>query len=151
MTTSRVPQIVDQVLSLTTPGLQALGALVVDGPETVNLADQTIVFVGATTVDTPIEVTQTWAGQGSHRRNETVQLPCQIAARDGGIDMAVLRVQAFALLQVFEQALVDNPTLGIDGTTRAHLTDVTASQLRTERGAVVIVTFTVTVESRLAP
>lgn len=84
---------------------------------------------GAENEDSAGNFTQTKAGSG-WQTEETGGVRCELVAFDGGVNLSVVRVEAFALLDVLEQAIRDDQTLGVlpKGSTTELTVDVVPRQ-----------------------
>lgn len=150
--TSAVFELIDALVvkfradaTLTDPAYQVD---VIDGPPLTDLSANNIIFVGAqpsdqmgATPDATFE--QNWGELGARSRYEDLTVTCELVVRDGGTDMAALRVVAHTLLAAVETALRTDFTLSIGRLLWCHVVSAQVKQIQTTKGATISVPFVI--------
>lgn len=107
---STVPYAIDALLSDLLPLFDQNTVQLIDGPIPSRVANQTIRIVGAS------QWTQTSAGLGNLRRDESYILDCEARCFAGDFDPQSRRMGAFALVNTIEDAITADPGLaGVTG------------------------------------
>lgn len=148
MTTSRIPAVIDALVSTLTAGLP--GVTVIDGP-LVNVPDGDYVTVGWTPDNDTTTGTQTWAGVGNRARDEHIEVPCYCDSFSGSTAVSARRAAAFALMAAAENAVRADPSLGglVSAPGVAEIGTYTERQEQTDAGVAVGVVFHITVTTRI--
>lgn len=149
MTTSRVPAVLDALVSTLAAGLPDV--TVYDGPY-LQRPDGDFVCVGWTpSGDVSANATQDFASLGAGRRTEIIEVACYADSFSGDVEIGPRRAAAYALVGEAEDALRADPTLGgaVTQPGWAHLTSHELYQEQTASGVAVGVTFRITVQVRI--
>lgn len=131
---------------------------VVDGPPQQDVSEPLILFVGwdgqqPAEADSAV-APESWAFLGnpaSRDRDETISIPCVLAARRGDHNLRSRRAEVASLLDPIAQAIRDaNAWQGPPGSSVLWLalSGVTVWQAQTTKGAAILVHFTVEVRAR---
>lgn len=148
---SRAPAVVDAILGLVTAAAPA-DVRVFDGP----LADgdpADAIHIGydadPDVLGDAVTSSQTWAGLGAKRRDETVTVTGAIYLLNGAADMKAARVRGYQLLAVVEDAIHPAPSMGLSAPTWAGVTSSRLLYIPSEdTGLEVWLGFTITVQTR---
>lgn len=149
-TTSRMPAVIDALVSTLTAALPA--AQIIDGPP-VTTPDGDYLSVGWTpTGETPRAV-QAWSPYGNNARDEVMDIPCYCDSYSGDTEAAPRRTAAYGLFAAVEVALrgsdPNNPPIGAAlAPAEVEITSHEVYQEQTEKGLAVGVVFHVQVTSR---
>ena len=151
MSTSRIPVVIAAFKAVVAAALPSIE--VSQGKPTTEVPEVGL-YVAATDEDDEIIFSQDWAGQGSRARNETFEFPNLLFRRTGDNRQETVASELAALftdLGAIENALRDDPTLGVSGyTVRAQFgTDGAVRQIQSQDGLVSRVRFTVKAETRI--
>ena len=148
MTTSRIPAVIDALVSTLTSALS--GVTVVDGP-LINVPDGDYLTVGWTPDGETTSGQQDWAGLGNRARNEQIDVPCYCDSFSGSTAVSARRTAAFTLMAAAENAVRNDPTLGgaIPNPGWAQIGAYTERQEQTDAGLAVGVVFHVLVTTRI--
>ena len=140
----------DRLVDMFTEALSPLSVDVVDGPA-IEQPERAALYVGADSDDTATVFDSSWAGQGSMRRNEAMDVPAMLFLRTGDTDMRPLRAELFAIYAAVEALFRPAADIGLQGyTLRAQIgTSGTYQQLQTDRGAQARLSFVITVQGRI--
>lgn len=149
MTTSRIPAVIDALVSTLTAALP--GVDVIDGP-LITLPDGDYLTVGATPAGDTTTGRQTWIGVGPSKvRGEQIDVPCYCDSYSGSTTVSTRRNAAFALMAAAENALRADPSLGgvltVPGI--AQIESYADYQEQTESGLAVGVVFHITCNTRI--
>lgn len=151
MTTSRIPVVIDALVSTLTTSL-AGAATVYDGQwVTPPAGNESYVAVGwAPDLPGPTG-DQEWASLGNRARTERIDVPCYADAYTGDTDTSSRRTAAFDLFAAVENALRADPTIGgvIPNPGWAQIGTYSVRQEQTENGLEVGVEFHVLIETRI--
>lgn len=150
MTTSRLPAVIDALVSILTPALS--NVTVYDGPVPSSLAATRVLAVGSTVDDEDIagDVAQEWRGIGAKAKQEDGAVLCTAIAQEGTTDVKTLRDACYDIVSTVEDTLRADVTLGGVVTPGwAHVTAGSLRQTQTSDGLVVRVNFTVSYETRI--
>ena len=147
-TTSRIPAVIDALVSTLTAALP--NVRVIDGPF-VSVPDGDYLTVGWTPDGDTTSGGQTWAGLGNRARDEQIDVPCYCDSYSGSTAVSARRTAAFALMAAAETALRNDPTLGgvIPNPGWAQISAYTERQEQTDAGVAVGVVFHVLVNTRI--
>lgn len=147
MSTSRIPAVLDALVATFDA---VMPEAVTDGPPTQTIPNR-MLYVGASVGDEPVSFSQSWAGQGHLRRNESMSVPNLLRHRTGNAETKPARDAIFADLALIEDALRNDPTLGLTGfITRAQFgTDGSYTQARDGKGLLCLLAFTIAVDVRI--
>lgn len=148
MTTSRIPAVIDALVSTLTAALT--GVQVLDGPY-ISVPDGDYLTVGWTPQGETTTGGQTWAGLGNKARDEQIDVPCYCDSYSGSTVVSARRNAAFTLMAAAENALRSDPTLGgaIPNPGWAQIGTYTEYQEQTDKGLAVGVIFHVLVNTRI--
>ena len=106
MLTSRVPAAVDALLAILRARPTLSDVAIVDGPAAVNLTQRQRIHVGwHPGAEQAVALEQSFNGAGARTRDEQFVISCYAEARGGDKDMALRRLDVFALVGEVEQAL----------------------------------------------
>ena len=149
MTTSRIPAVIDALVSTLTAALTTT-AKVIDGP-LVTTPDGDYLTVGWTPDGQTTTGQQEWAGLGNKARNEQIDVPCYCDSYSGSTTVSARRNAAFALMTAAENALRSDATLGgaIPNPGWAQIGAYSEYQEQTDAGLAVGVVFHVLVTTRI--
>lgn len=155
MATSAAPAAIDALLAILRAAPDLAGVRIIDGPPGVNFTETDRIYVGwSSTGDQAVDIQQAFASAGARLRDEDASISCYIEARTGSKDMQVVRLRAFAILAVVENALratnaaPEAPTLG-GAVLWSDLTAAGLDQLQTDMGALAGLAFTVHTRARI--
>ncbi|MEV4159006.1 hypothetical protein [Nonomuraea dietziae] len=154
MATSRVPEIIDNLLAaLAAAPPLAHPVRVYDGPLISGEQPADSVFIG---YDGDPEgefqaaaAEQSWAGLGARAKDETVQIVGAVIARRGDTNVRKARVRGYQLLAAVEDALRASPALGMPPPTTVAMAAGTCFQEQHARGVQCRITFSIAVETRI--
>jgi hypothetical protein len=149
VTTSRIPAIIDALISTLNTGLP--GVTVLDGPM-VTVPDNDYVTVGWEPNNTSTPSKQKWVGVGpSKARQEDIDIPCYCSSFSGSVSMSDRRNDAFTLLAAVEDALRADPFLGgaVTQPGYAEMGSIELFETQGKAGADVGIAFHVTVTTRI--
>ena len=150
MTTSRIPAVIDALVSTLTAALT--GVKVYDG-QWVTAPNTTASFitVGWTPDGEGPTGQQTWAGIGNRARNEQIDIPCYADAYSGSTDTKTRRDAALTLMASAENAVRTDPTLGgvLISPGLAEIGTYSLREEQTESGLEVGVVFHITARARI--
>lgn len=150
MSTSRIPAVIDALVSMLTAALPAI--TVYDGPwVTPPETTDSFITVGWTPDGENPTGEQAWAGLGNKARDERIDIPCYADAYSGDTATKARRDAASALLAAAENALRTDTTLGgaIPNPGWAQIGSYSIRQEQTEAGLEVGITFHVLVNTRI--
>ena len=150
MTTSRIPAVVDALVTILTAALPDVD--VYDGRwVTAPASTRSYLTVGWTPEEEGPSGEQSWAGLGAKARDERIAVPCYADAYSGSTDTAERRNAAFELLTAAEDALRADPTLGgaVLQPGWAEVGNYSVRQEQTDAGLEVGVTFVINVTTRI--
>lgn len=147
-TTSRIPAVIDALVSTLTAALPNVS--VFDGPF-IDTPDGDYVTVGWTPDGETTTGSQVWAGLGAKARDETIDVPCYCDSFSGSTTVSTRRNAAFALLSAAENAVRSDPTLGgaVLNPGWAEIGSYSERQEQTDAGVAVGVVFHVLVKTRI--
>lgn len=156
MATSTVPAAIDALVSILGAAAGLSGVQVIDGPPTVDMADDDYLYVGwqPDADDASAEFTQDFAHIGARQRDEHFDVLCYLDTWTGDRDVAARRTRAFVLLAAVEDELrataadPDAPNLG-GAVLWAHLTQGQLRQRHTRDGIQVGLPFRISCRSRI--
>lgn len=145
MGTSLVPAMVDALFDALTVAFSNDSTVTVyDGPPIQAVGGK---YVGVGMTENPLAPAvysqQEPAGLGASRRNEAMQIQCQVSAWSGSEDMKATRDDAYEIFGVVEDYLRENADLGVTGAIYAEITTHTLQQPQTDKGAVATIDFVV--------
>lgn len=151
-TTSRVPDVIDALVALLAAAPALAGVKVVDGPIVTN-DSKDAVFVGydgdPEGEGQAVEFTQEWAAIGQRAKGETFTVTCAVVVWRGGTKVRPIRVRAFELLAAVEDALRDDPSLGLPPPSVVAFASGSMAQLQGAPGLGVRVMFQIAVKTRI--
>lgn len=151
MTTSRIPAVVDALVSTFTTALTG-SATVYDGQwVTAPSGTESYLTVGWTPDADGPTGEQEWVGLGNRARDERIDVPCYVDAYTGDTDTAARRTAAFALLGAVEDVIRADPTIGgaVPQPGWSQIGSYSVRQEQTESGLEVGITFHVLVQTRI--
>lgn len=155
MTASRVPQVIDYLVTLfqaaATLGQATPSVDVIDGPKVTADPGPLALWVGVDDISpgaTPAAATSTqqWQqGLGRTMRVETLSVHCVAQAWSGNDDVRTLRVAAAAIVSAAEDLVRADPSLGgtLPGVKDAGVTQADWRQGPTARGMAAQIIFTI--------
>lgn len=153
MSTSRVPDLIDALVTAlqASPGLSDVQ--VVDGPLVTDSAAQEWVFVGYDGDEEGDFVTATaqqeWAGIGAKKKNEDITLTGAVLVQRGSTQVRPCRIRTYEVLAAVESVLRADPSLGFPTPTVCALTEHAFHQEQTADGIQGRIPFTVTCTTRI--
>lgn len=152
-TTSRVPDVIDALVALFAAAPALAGVKVIDGPVVTSDSLKDAVFVGYDGDDEgegqAVEFTQEWASIGQRAKGETFSVTCAVVVWRGGTKVRPIRVRAFELLAAVEDALRDDPSLGLPPPSVVAFASGSMSQIQGSPGLGVRITFQIAVKTRI--
>lgn len=155
-TNSRVPDVIDALVTLFTASPNLGDAKVLDGPPVTDSPLFEAIYVGYDgDPDGGAETAtfeQEWAGLGARAKNETVTVTCAVIAWKGDNNAAARkarRVRAFALLGVVEAIVRADPSLGFPPPTVAAMASGQLFQRQTASGFEARIPFQIQVQTRI--
>jgi hypothetical protein len=162
MTTSRIPQAIDYLVTACTAaatlGTAAPPVNVIDGPAITADPGPLALWIGCEDIDSTVtntaSATQGWAALGRMARNEELTVFCTAQAWSGSDDVRVLRVAAAGIVAAVEDLVRADVTLGGAVTVPGNAA-VTGAQwqqgpgLSGDRGMAVRITFEITAQARI--
>ncbi|MGW0805950.1 hypothetical protein [Nonomuraea sp. NPDC002799] len=151
--TSRVPAAIDNLMALLAAAPALAGVKVIDGPLVTNDPLKEAVYVGydgaADGEGQAVEFTQTWAAIGQRAKGETFTLTCAVAVWRGGTKVRPVRVRAFELLAAVEDAVREDPSLGLPPPTVVAFASGSLMQSQRNSGMECRIPFQVAVQTRI--
>lgn len=160
MTTSRIPQVIDYLVTLfasaPTVGKATPPVSVLDGPVVIADPGPLALWVGVDDIDPGAQPraassTQEWAALGRMGRNEQLSVFCVAQAWSGSDDVRTLRLQAAAIVSAVEDLVRGDASLGgtVSVPGNAAVTAAEWAQRPTTRGMAVQVSFEITAQARI--
>lgn len=148
MTTSRVPAVIDALVTTLTAALP--NVTVIDGP-LVTVPSGDYLTVGWTPDGDTTTGVQDRAPSGGHARTEHIEVPCYCDSFSGSTAVSARRTAAFTLMAAAETALNADQTLGgvVSAPGYAQLGAYTERQEQTDAGVAVGVVFHVVIDTTL--
>ena len=147
MSTSRIPQAVDALVSLLTDALDATAVQVVDGMLLQN-QERAGLTIGSDIDDSTFPWEQRWSGLGHATRQETFEVPCVLWVRTGDTEaVSDTRSEVFGYFGLIEATLRDFPDLDLNtNAIRAQVLPKAYAQPQTEAGLVCRIDFNINIE-----
>lgn len=154
MATSRVPDVLDALVSLFAAAPALAGVKVLDGPVVTSAPLKDAVFVGYDgdpddDGGLAVEFSQEWASIGQRARDEKFTVTCAVLSWRGSTTVRPVRERAFALLAAVEDALRDASDLGLPPPTVVAFASGSLQQTQHETGMTCRIPFQVAVKTRI--
>lgn len=157
MATSKIPDVIDALVSICGSASSLSGVKVYDGPVTTQEDAKQILWIGMDDPDSPTapiggEFSQQFPGLGTRQRDDDGMIHCVAECWSGSSDVRSVRVEAFAIVAAVENLIRADATLGGTLSAVAGWAQVLSGQLRqnnTQEGAVARVAFQVQYKARI--
>lgn len=153
MTTSRIPDVIDVLVTRLDAAPTLDGVKVIDGPIVTNDPLHEAVYIGydgdPEGDGAAVEFTQVWASIGQRARGETFSVTCAVVVWKGSTKVRPVRLRAFEVLAAIQDVVRADPSLGLPPPSVVAFASGSVIQLQRQSGLECRIPFQIAVQTRI--